>query len=92
MRKAKIKVGRIEAARGHRADSQVCITFQIDCGAVSFQVPIHLSRSDYDDTEMVKAARDILHRTFVELAAQSMDWKLSAKDLQQLAGMNLRAK
>jgi len=41
MRKAKIKVGRIEAARGHRADSQVCITFQIDCGTVSFQVPIH---------------------------------------------------
>jgi len=41
---------------------------------------------------MVKAARDILHRTFVELAAQSLDWKLSAKDLQQLSRMNLRAK
>jgi hypothetical protein len=33
-----------------------------------------------------------LHRIFVELAAQSRDWKLSAKDLRQLSGMNLRPK
>jgi hypothetical protein len=85
--KFKIKVARIEAVAGSRT---VCITFQIERGAVSFQVPIRLSVSDYDDTEMVQAARSTLHRAFVELAAQSRDWKLSAKDLQQLSGMSLR--
>jgi hypothetical protein len=89
MSKCKIKVARIEAAAGGRA---VCITFQIDRGAVSFQVPIHLSANEYDDTEMVQAARGTLHRTFVELAAQSRDWELSAKDLRQLSCMSLRPK
>jgi hypothetical protein len=87
MRKSKIKVARIEAAAGSRT---VCITFQIERGAVRFQVPIRLSVSDYDDTEMVQAARSTLHRTFVELAAQSQDWRLSAKDMQQLSSMSLR--
>ena len=85
--KFKIKVARIEAAAGSRT---VCITFQIERGAVHFQVPIRLSISDYDDTEMVRAARSTLHRAFVELAAQSQDWKLSAKDMQQLSSMSLR--
>jgi hypothetical protein len=48
MSRFKIKVARIEAVRGSRA---VSITFQIDRGAVNFQVPIHLDASDYDDTE-----------------------------------------
>jgi DNA-binding FadR family transcriptional regulator len=89
MSKFNMKVARIEAAAG---SGTVCITFQIDRGAVSFQVPIRLSVKDYDDTEMVQAARSTLHRIFVELAAQSRDWKLSAKDLRQLSGMNLRPK
>jgi hypothetical protein len=89
MSKFKIKVARIEAVADSRA---VCITFQIDRGAVSFQVPIHLSAKDYDDTEMVQAARNALHRNFVELAAQSRDWKLSEKDLRQLSDMSLRPK
>ena len=89
MSKFKIKMARIEAVAGSRA---VCITFQIDRGAVSFQVPIHVSANDYDDTEMVEAARNTLHRNFLELAAQSRDWKLSAKELRQLSGMSLRPK
>ena len=87
MSKFKIKTTRIEAAAGGRA---VSITFQIDRGTVSFQVPVRLSANDYDDTEMVQAARSALHRIFVELAVQSRDWKLSARDLQQLSGMSLR--
>ena len=87
MSKFKIKVARIEAVTG---SGTVCITFQIERGAVRFQVPIRLSASDYDDTEMVQAARSMLHRTFAELAAQSRDWKLSAKDLRQLSRMSLR--
>lgn len=92
MRKTKIKVARIEAATDNRPDAQVCVTFQVDCGGVTFQVPVRLSGSDYDDTEMVRVARNTLHRTFVELASRTEDWNLSAKDLQQLSGMNLRRK
>jgi hypothetical protein len=85
-----IKVARIERANESRADPQVCITFQIKCGEVGFQMPIHLSVSDYDDTEMVQAARSALHRMFVGLAAQSRKWNLSAKDLRRLSSMSSR--
>jgi hypothetical protein len=91
MSKFKIKLARIEAASG-RADTQVCITFQIERGTVNFPVPIRLNGSDYDDTEMVKAARSILHQTFLDLAAQTRHWSLSAKELRLLSGMNLRTK
>lgn len=90
MNKFKIKVARIETGTGSRADSQVCITFSIDRGTASFKVPIRLSVRDYDDTEMVQVARSALHRTFVELAAQTLHSKLSAKELRLLSGMNLR--
>jgi hypothetical protein len=92
MSKFKIKVARIETGTGSRADPHVCATFQIKRAEVSFQVPIRLSVSDYDDTEMVQAARSALHRTFAELAAQSRDWSLSATDLRKLSRMSLRPK
>jgi hypothetical protein len=89
MSKYKIKMARIEAAAGRWA---VCITFQIDHGVLSFQVPIRLNAADYDDTEMVQAARSSLHRTFAELAAESRHWKLSRSDLQRVSDMSLRPK
>ena len=92
MSKFKIKVARIETGTGSRADPHVCVTFQIKRAEVSFQVPIRLSVSDYDNTEMVQAARSALHRTFAELAAQSRDWSLSATDLRKLSRMSLRPK
>ena len=92
MGKFKITVARIELdARGEQ-DTQVRITFQVDRAPVSFHIPILLSLGDFDDTEMVQAARSALHRTFVELAAQSQKWKLTAQDLQQLSSMSLRPK
>jgi hypothetical protein len=92
MSKFKITVARIEIdARGKR-NEQVRITFQIDRAPISFLVPILLNIGDFDDTEMVQAARSALHRTFVELAAQSQKWKLTAQDLRQLSSMSLRPK
>jgi hypothetical protein len=90
MSKFKIKVARIETTG--RGNGQVCITFQIDRGPINFQVPIPLSIKDFDDTEMVQAARNALHRTFVELASQSQKWKLTREHLQQLSSMSLRPK
>ncbi|HEY1540788.1 MAG TPA: hypothetical protein VGG01_00125 [Xanthobacteraceae bacterium] len=92
MSKFKIKMARIEAATGGRVNSQVSITFQISRETVSFEVPVRLSVEDYDDTEMVEVARNILHRTFIELATQSRHWKLSAKELRLLSGLNTRAR
>ena len=89
MSKFKIKVARIETVAGAEEDTQVRITFQVDRGLITFQVPIF---RDFDDSEMVQAARSTLYRMFVELAAQSQSWKLSAKDLQQLSNMSLRPK
>jgi hypothetical protein len=92
MSKFKIKVARIETIRRGKQGGQVCITFQIDRGPINFQVPIPLSIKDFDDTEMIQAARSALHRTFAELASQSRNWKLTAEDLQQLSSMSLRPK
>lgn len=91
MSKFKIKMARIEAASG-RADSQISITFQIDRGTVHFQVPILLNVREYDDTEMVQAARSALHGIFAELAAQTRHWSLSDKELRLLSDMSLRVK
>jgi hypothetical protein len=89
MGKFKITVARIElVGRG----SQVRITFQIDRPPTCFQVPILMDIRDFDDTEMLQAARSGLHRTFVELAAQSQKWKLTAQDLRRLSNMSLRPK
>ena len=87
MRKWKIKVARIEATgRG----KQVCVTFQIERGQIGFRVPVVLSVGDFDDTEIVEAARSGLHRLFAELAAQSQEWKLTGEDLRRLSGMSMR--
>jgi hypothetical protein len=70
----------------------ICITFQIDRMTVHFQLPLRLNVNDYDDTEMLKVALSTLHRTFIELAAQTRHWSLSAKELRLLSSMSLRAK
>lgn len=92
MSKFKITVARIEVDARGKQDEQVRITFQIDRAPISFQVPILLSIRDFDDTEVVRAARNALHRTFVELAAQSQRWKLTSEDLRQLSSMSVRPK
>jgi hypothetical protein len=92
MGKFKITVARIELAARRAQRAKVCITFQVERGSTCFRVPILLSIRDFDDTEMVQAARSALHRTFVELAAQSQGWKLTSEDLRQLSSMSLRPK
>jgi hypothetical protein len=92
MSKFKITVARIEVNARREQDAQVRITFLIDRAPISFQVPILLSMRDFDDTEMVQAARSALHRTCVKLAAQSQRWKLTSEDLRQLSSMSLRPK
>jgi hypothetical protein len=35
---------------------------------------------DFDDTEIIQAARDTLHRVFAELSAESKQWKLTPQE------------
>jgi hypothetical protein len=92
MNKFKIKVARIETTGRDEQERQVCVTFQLDRRPISFQVPVVLSLKDFDDTEMVQAARNALHRIFAELASQSRKWKLTANDLKQLSDLSMRLK
>ena len=89
MSKFKIKVARIEAAGGKRADSRVCITFAITRGSVGFQVSTSEGRRlrRYRDGS---SRSKCLHEIFVELSHQTLAWNLSAKELRLLADMNLR--
>jgi hypothetical protein len=86
----KITVARIEMAARSEVEAHVCVTFQVERAPISFQIPVFLSAHDFDDTEMVQVARNALHRTFMELAAASVDWELPTAELQRLSNLNLR--
>ena len=90
MTEYKITVARIEtAARG--AQGKECVRFRSSARPISFQNPNISERpSHFDDTEMIQVARNILHRTFMQLAAESRDWKLTTAELQRLSKLNLR--
>jgi hypothetical protein len=86
----KITVARIETAARGPQDKEICVTFQVERAPISFQIPIFLNTHDFDDTEMIQVARNILHRTFMQLAGESRDWKLTTVELQRLSKLNLR--
>jgi hypothetical protein len=90
VRRFKIKVARVEAVTPD--SEQVRVTFQVERGLMRFQIPIFLRTVDFDDTEMLQAARNALYRTFVELAAQSKQWQLTAGEVQLLSKLSSRPK
>jgi hypothetical protein len=69
MNKFNISLARIEVTIPGLEDGQVRITFQIEGASIKFQVPIAVKMCDFDDTEMVQAAHNILHQAFLELAS-----------------------
>ena len=86
----KITVARIETDARDAQDKEICVTFQIERAPISFQIPIFLNTHDFDDTEIIQVARNILHRIFMQLAAESRDWKLTTAEMQRLSKLNLR--
>jgi hypothetical protein len=86
----KITVARIETAARGAHGKEICVTFQVQRTPISFQIPIFLNTHDFDDTEMIQVARNALHRTFMQLAAESGDWKLTTAELQRLSKLNFR--
>lgn len=90
MSEFKIKLARVEAFDDGTQGKQVCAVFHIERGPIGFHVPIYLQGCDFDDTEVVQAARNSLFRMFEELADRSKLWELSAAELDRLSKMNLR--
>jgi len=90
MEEFNISVSRIETIAPAGGDQEVCITFKFERPSIDFQVPIFLKHSDFDDTEMVRAARNALHRIFVDLANQCESWSLTRAELQELVSLNVR--
>lgn len=86
----KITLARIEACEHDAQGKRIRAVFHIERGPTEFLVPVYLHSSDFDDTEAVRAARNSLHRMFVELANQSKIWELSPAELDRLSNMNLR--
>ncbi len=90
MTEYKITVARIETAVRGARDKKICVTFQVERAPISFQIQIFLNTHDFDDTEIIQVARNILHRTFMQLAAGSRNWKLTTAEMQRLSELNLR--
>ena len=65
--------------------------FHIERDLIGFNVPIYLRARDFDNSEMVRAARNSLHRMFVELADQSKVWDISPAELERISKINVRS-
>jgi hypothetical protein len=90
MTQLKVKLARIEVLKAGAEGKQVCAVFHIKRGPIGFHVPIYLQGRDFDDTEVVQAARNSLYRMFVELADETKIWELSPGEIERLSKMNLR--
>jgi hypothetical protein len=90
MNEFKINVSRIEMVAGAGESKEVCITFKFERAPINFQIPIFLRHRDFDDTEMIRAARNTLHRIFADLANQCESWSLTPAELQEMVNANLR--
>ena len=90
MAKAQFSLARLEVI-APVSDRLVRATFRIKCQQTSFDLPIILEMKDFDDTEIVQAARDTLHRVFAELSAESKQWKLTPRERKMLSNQNLRS-
>ncbi|MGA8155569.1 MAG: hypothetical protein WB822_05000, partial [Rhodoplanes sp.] len=86
----KVTLARIEVFEEGEQGKQVCAVFHIERGPIGFHIPIYLQGRDFDDTEVVQAARNSLYRMFAKLANQSKVWDLSPAELERLSKMNLR--
>jgi len=85
----KINVARIDMVGCARKETEVC-TFHFQRDPIVFQVPLFLKHGDFDDTEMIKAARSILHDIFTHLALQCETWRLTSTELESPKHLNLR--
>jgi hypothetical protein len=81
---SKIKVVRIEAYSADDPGSFAKVTFRIDYDVVSFYLPVLVDRDLFDEADLTKVARSLLHQTLIGLSQQTEGWKLTEQELEQL--------
>jgi hypothetical protein len=84
-RKFKIMITRIETVSINDADDFAQVTFRIQSGPVSFYFPVLVNKKEFDDADLPKVARSILHDSFTSLTRQTDGWKLTDDELTQLS-------
>jgi hypothetical protein len=86
----RIIVARLEALAPDSDGPVMQITFRISRGNTKFFVPILLRGAEFDDTELLEAARSYLHETFSVLAEQTKQWELTQAQLRRLSKLSRR--
>jgi hypothetical protein len=86
----KIKIARIEMISPNELGENIRLTFQFESRQTSFELPIFLKSSEFDDTEIVRVARSKLHGVFSQLCNQCEDWQLTDDERREFAQINVR--
>jgi hypothetical protein len=81
----RIRVARIEAASDEAKGQFADITFRIENESGSFYIPVRVSKDEFDDADLTKVARSVLHQTMVSLSQATERWKLTEQELEQLS-------
>jgi hypothetical protein len=85
-----VTVARVERISPIEGGEDIRLIFQIEYHQTSFNLPIFMNSSEFDDTEIVKVARSKLHALFSQLLSQCDHWGLTDAECQELAKINRR--
>ena len=61
------------------------ITFRIENDGGQFQIPVLVNKDEFDEADLTKVARSVLHYMLAELSQVTERWKLSEQELEQLS-------
>ena len=61
------------------------ITFRIENDASQFHMPVLVNKDEFDEADLTKVARSVLHHMLAELSQVTEVWKLSEQELEQLS-------
>jgi hypothetical protein len=81
----KIRVSRIETIPANELGDFARVTFRIQSGSDSFDYPVLVNKNEFDEADLTKVARSILHESLIELTRQTEKWKLTEDELKQLS-------
>ncbi len=81
----KIRVARIESLSNDAPENFAQVTFRIDGETGSFYFPVLVNQNEFDEADLTKVARNILHENLMQLSHQTEKWKLTEDELRQLS-------
>ena len=75
----------MEAVSDSDRGNFVQVTFRIGSDAGHFYLPVLVNRDEFDEADLTKVARSVLHQMLDALSQQTAGWKLTEQELQQLS-------